>query len=168
MTEKLAESNSSGEPSAAFLHDVLTGLSSSQKSLPCKYFYDEAGSRLFEQICLVPEYYPTRTERSILRDNAETIADACGRGGVLIEPGAGSGEKTRLLLSAMSPVMYVPIDISGNYLQGVAEDLAADFPECRVIPDPQLSDLPPFFAANRSTNIFCGYLLNKCRVISRK
>ena len=134
MTDQMADSVTTDHFRDQFLRDVLAGLTAPEKSLPCKYFYDEAGSKLFERICELPEYYPTRTERAILADNAEAIADACGRGGALIEPGAGSGEKTRLLLKAIAPAVFVPIDISADYLRAVASEIAADFPKTEVVP----------------------------------
>ena len=121
-------------PNDVFLWDVVDGLSRPQKTLPCKYFYDERGSQLFEEICDVAEYYPTRTERAILRKHASEMADMCGREGCLIEPGAGSGEKTRIILEAFETSLYVPVDISGDYLDGVAAAIAADFPRCDVRP----------------------------------
>ena len=121
-------------PRSPFLTDVLSGLSATPRTLPCKYFYDQAGSRLFEEICRTPEYYPTRTETAILDRYANEIAERCGTGGCLIEPGAGSGEKTRILLRHLRPEVYVPSDISGDYLAGVAESIAGEFPDCLVLP----------------------------------
>ena len=117
-----------------FLAEALAGLADDPPTLPCKYFYDARGSRLFERICGLPEYYPTRTERAILTAHADAMAEACGRGGCLIEPGAGSGEKTRIVLRAFQTRLYVPTDISGPYLRDVAEQIAADFPDCEVRP----------------------------------
>ena len=122
------------DPNSQFLADVVVGLGKPQKTLPCKYFYDEVGSQLFEKICETPEYYPTRTERAILQKNADVIVKAVGRRGVLLEPGAGSGEKTWLLIEAAEVAVYVPIDISADYLDGVAASIAAEFPGCRVRP----------------------------------
>ncbi len=121
--------------SRSFLRDVLAGLSSSPRTLPCKYFYDERGSALFDEICTLEEYYPTRTEAAILRDNAQAIADAAGPGAVLIEYGSGSSVKTRLLLDALdAPAAYVPVDISREHLLRCAAALAREYPALPVLP----------------------------------
>jgi L-histidine Nalpha-methyltransferase len=117
------------------LRDVLAGLASRPKRLPCKYFYDEAGSRLFEQICELPEYYPTRCELAILRRHAGRMMELLGPSGVLIEYGSGAGLKTRLLLERMRRgAVYVPVDISRDHLLATAARLAADFPHVEVVP----------------------------------
>ncbi|TJY63221.1 L-histidine N(alpha)-methyltransferase [Sinimarinibacterium sp. CAU 1509] len=119
----------------AFLEDVVAGLSATPKTLPSKYFYDAAGSELFERICELPEYYPTRTERALLQQHADAMADALGPRVLLIEPGAGSGEKTQLLLQALDrPAAYVPVDISGEYLAEVAHGWRSQFPHIEVLP----------------------------------
>ncbi|MCC9644412.1 L-histidine N(alpha)-methyltransferase [Rhodopirellula sp. JC740] len=106
-----------------------------QPSLPSKYFYDQTGSELFDAICELDEYYPTRTEASIMQDNIDEMVDAIGTAGRLIEYGSGSSLKTRLLLDNMYPeVAYVPVDISGDYLQQVADQLRGDFPDRRIDP----------------------------------
>jgi dimethylhistidine N-methyltransferase len=116
-------------------HDVLTGLSRRQKELPCKYFYDERGSRLFEQICAVEEYYPTRVEIAILAEHAQEMAATLGTGALLIEPGAGNGIKTRILLEHMrDPAGYIPIDISGEHLAASARRMALSFPHLEILP----------------------------------
>src|ERR1051326_4686703 len=93
--------------------EFLSGLKRNPKILPCKCFYDEHGSRLFDQICELEEYYLTRSETEILRDNIEEIAAYCGRGCLLVELGSGSSTKTRLLLDHLyCPAAYVPVDIS--------------------------------------------------------
>jgi dimethylhistidine N-methyltransferase len=131
------------EPSAAsspgqqtFLRDVLTGLAASPKAIPSKYFYDEEGSRLFDRICELDAYYPTRTELSILRDNAREIVERIGEGAVLVEPGAGALTKVRTLLDFADGKLkaYVPLDISGDHLIEASEKLAADYPDVRIIP----------------------------------
>ena len=97
---------------AAFAADVLAGLAATPKRVPAKYFYDEAGSRLFERITDLPEYYPTRTEIKILRDHAADIAKLIPEGSALIEFGSGSSRKARVLLRALPPLAaYVPVDI---------------------------------------------------------
>src|SRR5690606_30136898 len=103
--------------SASFLEAVLRGLSQPQKTLPTSFLYDERGSRLFDEICELPEYYPTRTERSIMRTYAAEIARLIGPRVALVEYGSGSGVKTRELLETLiDPVAYVPVDISRTHL----------------------------------------------------
>src|SRR5262245_47581906 len=112
-----------------FLADVLSGLRSPQKELPCKYFYDERGSQLFDQICQLDEYYLTRTELGILRANAWALSDRLGRDCLLIEFGSGSGLKTRVLLDHLvEPVAYVPVDIAHPYLKRSVHALARRYP----------------------------------------
>jgi dimethylhistidine N-methyltransferase len=118
-----------------FRDDVLTGLLQAKKSIPPKYFYDETGSRLFEQICETEEYYVTRTESNILAQNADDILNAVPGPIALIELGSGSSTKTRLLLQEGSHIVrYVPIDISESYLLASTAGLAARFPEISMIP----------------------------------
>lgn len=118
-----------------FLRDVLRGLRSEPKAIAPKYFYDAAGSALFDRICELPEYYPTRTERTILERGATEMAQALGPRVLLIEPGAGSGQKTRLLLEALSDLAaYVPVDISGEHLLASAADLRAAYPHFEILP----------------------------------
>ncbi len=113
--------------------EALRGLSAEPKTLPCKLFYDEKGSELFESICEQPEYYLTRVETAILRDSLSEIAAVLGPRVQLIEPGSGAGTKTRLLLDALDDlVSYVPIDISREHLLGVAESLRRDYPGLQV------------------------------------
>jgi dimethylhistidine N-methyltransferase len=119
----------------AFAADVLEGLAATPKRLPAKYFYDEAGSRLFERITELPEYYPTRTELRILESSAESIARLADPGAALVEFGSGSTAKARLLLRHMASVRaYVPVDISAEFVNGEAVRLQADFPALRVLP----------------------------------
>jgi dimethylhistidine N-methyltransferase len=113
--------------SADFRADIIQGLSAAQPYISPKYFYDEAGSRLFEAICSTEAYYPTRTEVNIIRDNIADIVDVLGKDCLLIEPGSGDSYKVRLLLDALRPVAYLPIDISKRYLQDEAKKLAAEF-----------------------------------------
>ncbi|WP_037244584.1 L-histidine N(alpha)-methyltransferase [Rhodopirellula baltica] len=115
--------------------ELQRGFFSDQPSLPSKYFYDQSGSELFDEICELDEYYPTRTEASIMRECVDDMVDAIGSAGRLIEYGSGSSLKTRLLLEHMHPdVTYVPVDISGDYLEQVAEKLRRDFPQRRIAP----------------------------------
>lgn len=111
-----------------FLREVSEGLAARPRSIPPKFFYDEEGSRLFDRICETPEYYPTRTEQAILRERASEIGERIGRHCVLIEPGSGSCEKVRLLLDAVRPSAYVPVDISGDYLRSAAATVGRDYP----------------------------------------
>ncbi len=118
-----------------FANAVLAGLRHHQKELPCKYFYDGEGSRLFDLICELPEYYPTRTETKLLRDRAGDIARAIGEDVELIEFGAGSLAKAGIVLDALkNPRAYVPIDISGGYLREMAAKLERAFPHVPVYP----------------------------------
>jgi len=120
---------------ASFLEDVQSGLSASQKRLPCKYFYDAEGSALFERICELDEYYLTRTELRIMHESADEMAALLGAQVLVVEPGSGASVKTRLLLEALEdPVGYVPVDISEAALAGAAPALADDFPELEVLP----------------------------------
>ena len=124
------------EPDAkAFLADVLDGLGSSPKSLPCKYLYDERGSRLFDAICELDEYYLTRTELEIMETHAAEMAAQIGEGVMLVEYGSGSSHKTPLLLdSLIDPVAYVPVDISREHLQRSAANLSVRYPKIEVLP----------------------------------
>lgn len=115
--------------------DVLRGLAASPKRLPSKYFYDARGSELFEAITRQPEYYLTRVELALLADRGASIASAIGPRAHVVEPGSGSGRKTRLLLDALEdPVAYTPIDISRAALAGSAERLQREFGEVEVLP----------------------------------
>lgn len=118
----------------SFGDDVLEGLAQQPKQLSPKYFYDEAGSHLFEQITLLPEYYPTRTELRILRDRGTEIASKIPANAALIEFGAGATTKVRLLLDRCNFAAYVPVDISGAFLNGQADALRRDFPNLAVHP----------------------------------
>ena len=112
--------------------DVLSGLAQPRKALAPKYFYDARGSELFEAICGLPEYYPTRTELAMMQASAGDMARLLGPNGLLIEYGAGSGRKTRVLIEAMAPAAYVAIDISRTALRQCAGELAAAYPAVRV------------------------------------
>ena len=116
-----------------FREEVLSGLDASQKRIPSKYFYDETGSRLFERICTLDEYYPTRTEVAILSANAGVLSDVLPAGASVIEFGSGSAEKVRLLFHALrEPRCYVPIDISRAHLLHNAELFAHEHPAVHV------------------------------------
>ncbi len=119
---------------ATFAEEAIAGLSAKPKWLLAKYFYDRAGSELFEQITALPEYYPTRAELSILEAHGSEIARLLPAGTALVEFGAGSSRKVRLLLSAATLGAYVPVDISGEFLQAEVAGLARDFPALEIIP----------------------------------
>jgi len=121
--------------SDAILEDVIAGLSVCPKSLPSKYFYDARGSKLFDEICTLDEYYPTRTELSILETHIEDIVSSLGDSVILVEYGSGSSIKTRLLLEAIpETAAYVPIDISREHLIDASVQLKNLFPDLTVLP----------------------------------
>jgi L-histidine Nalpha-methyltransferase len=116
-----------------FLHDVIRGLEQPQKTLPCKHFYDRRGAELFEQICTLDEYYPTRAEIEIMQSAAPDMAALVGPRAAVIEPGSGAGIKARLLLEALEdPVAYIPIDISREQLHQTAAQIDREFPALAV------------------------------------
>ena len=117
-----------------FRKDVLAGLSQDQKAIPARWLYDDAGSQLFEDITQIPEYYPTRAETQILQDRSAEFAHSIGTGRAVVEFGSGSSVKTPLLLSAIDPAAYVPLDISGDFLRASAAALAEKFPGLPVYP----------------------------------
>lgn len=117
-----------------FLDDVLAGLTGTPKRIPSKYLYDTRGSQLFDQICELPEYYPTRTELQIMRDNSEAIARAVGKDCAIVELGSGSGTKTELLLESSHVHHYIPVDVSRSHLMDSAERLQAQFTDLKVTP----------------------------------
>ena len=120
---------------AEFLADVLSGLSRPQKEIPCKWLYDARGSHLFEQICGLEEYYPTRTELGIMETDVRAMASLLGPECALIEYGSGSSLKTRLLLQHLvRPCAYLPIDISAPALADATSRLARAFPDLRILP----------------------------------
>jgi dimethylhistidine N-methyltransferase len=120
---------------AVALEEVLRGLRSPQKELPCKLLYDNTGSELFERITALDEYYATRVEHRIMRASGHEMADAIGPDRVLIEYGSGSSQKTRVLLDHMkSPAAYVPIDISRDQLRDSAAALARAYPRLTIVP----------------------------------
>lgn len=116
-----------------FLAEILTGLGDEPRHLPCKFFYDEQGSKLFDRICGLPEYYPTRTEVGLLRASAPEIAALVGPDCQLVELGAGSSEKARIVLDALErPAAFVGVDISCDFLVEAMAALAADLPHLAV------------------------------------
>jgi dimethylhistidine N-methyltransferase len=117
------------------LAEIIDGLSQAQKTISPKYFYDKRGSKLFDQICNLPEYYPTRTELGIMQDCAGEIAALVGPQASLIEFGSGSSVKIRILLKELIELAaYVPVDISRDHLVVAADAIAADFPDIEVLP----------------------------------
>jgi L-histidine Nalpha-methyltransferase len=117
----------------SLLADVVAGLSAPVKRLPPKYFYDAVGSALFEAICVLPEYYPTRTEAALLIARRTAIAGALGERCALIEYGSGSSRKSRILIEAVQPAVYVPIDISEHALRAAAQAIEQEFPSVPVV-----------------------------------
>jgi len=118
----------------AFRADVLAGLSAPTPAIPARWLYDRRGSELFEEITRLPEYYPTRTETALLERYSGEIAAELGTGEAVIEFGSGSSAKTPILLRAVKPRAYVPIDISGDFLREAALALQAEFPDLAVLP----------------------------------
>jgi len=110
-----------------FFAEVIDGLLKENKSIPPKFFYNEKGSEIFDAICESPEYYPTRTEIGILQDNADEISQYIDSDCLLIEPGSGSSKKVRLLLDSLKPSVYMPMDISKDYLIKTAKDVSNEF-----------------------------------------
>jgi dimethylhistidine N-methyltransferase len=117
------------------LDELLTGLRDTPKRIPSKYFYDERGSKLFDQICELPEYYPTRTELAIMSNEVDEMAQSIGPDAAIFEFGSGTSEKTRCLIRALDrPVAYVPVDIARTHLLAAAHRLANEFPHVEVLP----------------------------------
>ncbi len=110
-----------------FFGEVLDGLMNEKKFIPPKFFYNEKGSKIFDAICESPEYYPTRTEIEILQNNAAEISKYIDADCLLIEPGSGSSQKVRLLLDTLKPSVYMPMDISKDYLIQIAKDISTEY-----------------------------------------
>lgn len=117
-----------------FAEAVRTGLTQRPRTIPARYFYDLRGSELFEDITGLPEYYPTRTETALLRTHAADLARLAGQGRPIIEFGAGSATKTPLLIAATGATTYVPVDISGEFLEQSVATLAHAHPQLRIVP----------------------------------
>ncbi len=150
-----------GTETDAFLADVLQGLSEPQKRLPSKYFYDERGSKLFDHICALDEYYPTRTELKLLGDCAPALAARAGPDLTLVEFGSGSNKKVRILLDHLeSPAAYAPIDISREHLLASAREVADDYRNVKVVPIcadfTRPVGLPDMIATARLLGLFPG------------
>jgi dimethylhistidine N-methyltransferase len=118
----------------AFREDVLAGLSAPIPAVPARWLYDRRGSELFDEITRLPSYYPTRTETALLTQVMPEIAAHVPRGSAVVELGAGSATKSPLLLEAIDPAAYVPVDISGDYLRQSAAEIASRFPDIAVEP----------------------------------
>lgn len=151
-----------------FREAVLDGLRARPKSLPCKFLYDEEGSRLFEAICELPEYYPTRTETALLERYAGEMAARIGPDCELIELGSGASRKVRLLLDALeTPAAYLPVDIAREPLFAAAAAIARDYPDLAVTAvcaDYSLGlDLPPRQKGRRRTAFFPGSTIGNLR-----
>jgi dimethylhistidine N-methyltransferase len=118
----------------AFRRDVLAGLAAPIRAVPARWLYDRRGSELFEAITQLPEYYPTRVETGILEAHAADVARIAGTGDAVVEFGSGASVKTRILLRAVAPAAYVPIDISGEFLRDAADGMRDEFPGLPVFP----------------------------------
>ena len=135
MSSVLRHPRADGAQRSELLADALAGLGAAQKSLPCKWLYDEEGARLFDAITQLPEYYPTRTEMAILRGCAAEVAAIAGPGASIVEFGSGAAEKVGLLLDAFeSPAAYVPVDIAPEWLFDAADRIARQRPTLSVMP----------------------------------
>lgn len=153
---------------AAFRHDVLNGLGLPRKRIPCKYLYDEQGSTLFDQICELDEYYPTRAELAILEHHLDEMAEAIGPESEVVELGSGSGMKTRLLLERLvEPRAYYPVEISVEPLLRSAAELSEQFPDLTIVPvcEDFTSDfdLPTSSGPGRRVVYFPGSTIGNCR-----
>ena len=118
----------------SFENDVLTGLALLEKRLPCRWLYDDRGSKLFEAITNLPEYYPTRVETALLKNHVGNLRALAGTGGDLVEYGAGAGIKTEILLGALEPDTYIPIDVADDFLVLTAQRLRSAYPELSIAP----------------------------------
>ncbi|MEE8463449.1 MAG: L-histidine N(alpha)-methyltransferase [Gammaproteobacteria bacterium] len=149
-------------PSDDITQEVLAGLAQPQKRLSPKWFYDEEGSRLFDQITRLPEYYPTRTELGILHTHIAEMAGMIGSRAAIVEFGAGSSVKIRILLDSLeTPSAFIPVDISGEHLLDATRQLATDYPDLEILPVcadfTQPFDLPvPAASVNRNLVFFPG------------
>ncbi len=134
MLKQEIEDGQAGLADPAFRTDVLNGLAARPRAIPARWFYDRRGSELFEEITALPEYYPTRTEAALLEQVCPAVARETGTGGAVVEFGSGSSAKTPVLLRAVKPAAYVPIDISGEFLRDSARGIATQFPDVAVEP----------------------------------
>ena len=138
--------NTSQADSTPFFEDVISGLGRNTKQLPSKYFYDQRGSQLFDQITQLNEYYPARTEHSIIEQYAVEMADQIGQRAMLVEFGSGSSTKSRILLDALqdSLAAYVPVDISEEHLLATVSSLRESYPNLEILP--AVADFTEHFA----------------------
>lgn len=140
--------------------ELLEGLLAEKKYINPKFFYDEAGSQLFEKIMQLPEYYPSRTEMTLLEKHQNEIAEAIGENKVLIEPGAGNCEKVQYILPTLQPKCYVPIDISADFLFESASNLQTKFPHVHIhaVADDMKAkvDVPEAFKTNHKVVFYPG------------
>lgn len=135
MTQIIVRSLKSSAINYDFLNDVLSGLAQEPKRLSCRFLYDERGSRLFDEICELEEYYLTRTEISIMREYVTEMAKAIGPSVRLVEFGSGSSVKSRILLdNLIDPAAYIPVDISCQHLTHAVKGLAAEYPGLEILP----------------------------------
>jgi dimethylhistidine N-methyltransferase len=162
----------------AFRADVLTGLAASPRAIPARWFYDRRGSELFEKITDLPEYYPTRTETALLHRTGPELGALAARNAAVVEFGSGSSTKTPILLRAIDPAAYVPIDISGDFLRQSARDLGQAFPGLPVYPveadflrpvplPPQVEGLPKlgFFPGSTIGNMNAWHAVDLLRAM---
>ncbi|UZK64887.1 L-histidine N(alpha)-methyltransferase [Sphingomonas sp. M1-B02] len=134
MLKQEAEDGQASLADPHFRADVLAGLAATPRAIPARWFYDRRGSELFEAITELPEYYPTRTETALLQSVSPELAGLSAQGAAVVEFGSGSSTKTPILLKAIHPAAYVPIDISGDFLRQSARELGAAFPGLPVYP----------------------------------
>lgn len=148
------------EADPAFRQDVLAGLAAPIPAIPARWLYDRRGSELFEQITELPDYYPTRVETALLQRYSRSVAEIAGRGDAVVEFGSGSSTKTPILLEAVEPSAYVPIDISGEFLRDSAAALKRQFPLLPIYPVEadfmQPIGLPPEIARMPKLGFFPG------------
>jgi L-histidine Nalpha-methyltransferase len=172
------------EAQSAFARDVIAGLKAPRKHIAPKYFYDEAGSALFERITQLPEYYPTRTELQILATHAPDIGQLVAPGAALIEFGTGTSTKARILLQAIPNfASYVPVDIAEDFLRREAAEVERDFPNLKVLPvvadfttqfelpeevraQPQVGFFPGSTIGNFEPHEACAFLQRVAKVLS--
>lgn len=134
MLKQEAEDGQSGLADPSFRADVLNGLAARPRAIPARWFYDRRGSELFEAITDLPEYYPTRTETALLMQIGPELGALAAPDAAVVEFGSGSSTKTPILLRAIDPAAYVPIDISGEFLRHSAQGLSQAFPGLPVFP----------------------------------
>src|SRR4051812_15532085 len=134
MDASVARIHQTAPQDESFADSLMAGLSKCPKEIPCKYFYDQVGSELFDRICALPEYYQTRTETMLLARHAGEIAALMGDDVEIVEFGAGALKKVRILLDAARVRAYSPLDISGDYLREVVVRLASEYPALRLRP----------------------------------